>query len=102
MFIVLISLYLINLLSYNNIEENFSTNINNLCNIVKDRLNDVIKQKSNKCIKDETKINRDQMNDAIDCYNFTGNEIVSINNVDSWCDLNSTDIDIINKAVENI
>ena len=65
-------------------------------------MNEVVKKTSSKCIKDPNKDSKQQINDAIDCYNFTGNEIVSSNNVSSWCDLNSVDIDIINKAIEKI
>lgn len=86
----------------NIINESFTEKINNLCTIVKDNLNEVVKKKSSKCIKDANKDSKQQINDAIDCYNFTGNEIVSSNNVSSWCDLNSVDIDIINKAIEKI
>ena len=100
---IIIILIIINLINnYNVINEPFTEKINNLCNIVKDNLNDVVKKTSSKCIKDPNKDSKQQINDAIDCYNFTGNEIVSSNNVSSWCDLNSVDIDIINKAIEKI
>jgi hypothetical protein len=101
--IVLIIIYFINKVNYNcTIKESFSENVNNLCNIVKNNFNNVISKTSSKCIKDETKESKQQINDGIDCYNFTGNEIVTKNNVSSWCDLNSVDIDIINKAIEKI
>lgn len=100
---IIIILIIINLINnYNVINEPFAEKINNLCNIVKDNLNEVVKNTSSKCIKDPNKYSKQQINDAIDCYNFTGNEIVSSNNVSSWCDLNSIDIDIINKAIEKI
>jgi hypothetical protein len=100
---IIIILIIINLINnYNVINEPFTEKINNLCNIVKDNLNEVVKKTSSKCIKDPNKDSKQQINDAIDCYNFTGNEIVSSNNVSSWCDLNSVDIDIINKAIEKI
>jgi hypothetical protein len=86
----------------NIINEPFTEKINNLCTIVKDNFNEVVKKTSSKCIKNPNQDSKQQINDAIDCYNFTGNEIVSSNNVSSWCDLNSVDIDIINKAIEKI
>jgi hypothetical protein len=76
--------------------------LSNLCDIVKDNLNNVVRKTTTKCVKDVNKESKQQINDAIDCYNFTGNEIVTKNNVSSWCDLNSVDIDIINKAIEKI
>jgi len=117
--IVLTIIYFINKVNYNSsVKETFSENVketlsksikeplsesvSNLCNIIKDNLNTVISKKNTKCIKDVKKDSKDQINDAIDCYNFTGNEIVTTNNVSSWCDLNSVDIDIINKAIEKI
>lgn len=101
--IILTIIYFIHYVNYKfNIKEPFTDSVNNLCNIVKDKLNDVISKTSTKCVKDEKKDSRQQINDAVDCYNFTGNEIVSSNNVSSWCDLNSVDIDIINKAIEKI
>lgn len=106
LFFIIIILTIIYLINYFNnkchVKESFTEKVTNLCNIVKDRLTDVINKKSTKCIKDENKDSKQQINDAIDCYNFTGNEIVSTNNVSSWCDLNSVDIDIINKAIEKI
>lgn len=103
--IVLTIVYFINYVNYNfSINEPFdvSVSISNLCNIVKNNLNNVINKTKTKCIKDVQKESKQQINDAIDCYNFTGNEIVTTNNVSSWCDLNSVDIDIINKAIEKI
>lgn len=99
--IVLTTIYFVNYISYDSIiKEAFSEN--NLCNIVKNNFNNVINNSSIKCIKDEKKESKQQINNGIDCYNFTGNEIVTKNNVSSWCDLNSVDIDIINKAIEKI
>jgi hypothetical protein len=100
--IILIILYFVDKINYYNIKEPFTESVSNLCNIVKDRLTDVVSKTSSKCNKDEKKESRQLINDAVDCYNFTGNEIVSTNNVSSWCDLNSVDIDIINKAIEKI
>lgn len=101
--IILTIIYFIHYVNYKfNIKEPFTDSVSNLCNIVKDKLNEVVSKTSTKCVKDENKESRQQINDAIDCYNFTGNEIVSTNNVSSWCDLNSVDIDIINKAIEKI
>jgi hypothetical protein len=118
--IILIIIYFINKVNYNctvsywadyrdrlyndgcTIKESFTDNVNNLCNIVKDNFKTVLGKTAEKCIKDEKKESKQQINDGIDCYNFTGNEIVSKNNVSSWCDLNSVDIDIINKAIEKI
>jgi c-di-AMP phosphodiesterase-like protein len=117
--IVLTIIYFINKVNYNRsvdepflgsvketfsktIKEPFSESVGNLCNIIKDNLANVVSKTSTKCIKDVKKDSKDQINDAIDCYNFTGNEIVTTNNVSSWCDLNSVDIDIINKAIEKI
>ena len=103
--IVLTIVYFINYVNYNfSINEPFdvSVSVSNLCNIVKNNLNNVINKTKTKCIKDVQKESKQQINDAIDCYNFTGNEIVTTNNVSSWCDLNSVDIDIINKAIEKI
>jgi hypothetical protein len=99
--IVLTIIYFVNYISYDSlIKEAFSEN--NLCNIVKNNFNNVINNSSIKCIKDEKKESKQQINNGIDCYNFTGNEIVTKNNVSSWCDLNSVDIDIIDKAIEKI
>ena len=101
--IILTIIYFIYFINYNcSIKEPFVEGVNNLCNIVKDNLNNVVSKTTTKCIKDENKEPKQQINDGIDCYNFTGNEIVSKNNVSSWCDLNSVDIDIINKAIEKI
>lgn len=101
--IVLTIVYFINYVNYNfSINEPFNVSVSNLCNIVKNNLNNVINKTKTKCIKDVQKESKQQINDAIDCYNFTGNEIVTTNNVSSWCDLNSVDIDIINKAIEKI
>jgi hypothetical protein len=104
--IVLTILYFINKVNYNcTIKESFTesvSNLSNLCNIVKDNLNNIVSKTATKCIKDEKKESKQQINDGIDCYNFIGNEIVTKNNVSSWCDLNSVDIDIINKAIEKI
>lgn len=101
--IVLTIVYFINYVNYNfSINEPFDVSVSNLCNIVKNNLNNVINKTKTKCIKDVQKESKQQINDAIDCYNFTGNEIVTTNNVSSWCDLNSVDIDIINKAIEKI
>jgi c-di-AMP phosphodiesterase-like protein len=117
--IVLTIIYFINKVNYNSsvketfsdnvketfsksIKEPFSESVSNLCNIIKDNLNNVVSKKNTKCIKDVKKGSKEQINDAMDCYNFTGNEIVTTNNVSSWCDLNSVDIDIINKAIEKI
>jgi len=100
--IILVILYFINKVNYLKINEPFTQTVSNLCNIVKDRLTDVVSKTSSKCVKDEKKESRQLINEAVDCYNFTGNEIVSTNNVSSWCDLNSVDIDIINKAIEKI
>lgn len=100
---IIIILILINFIhKYNIINEPFTDKISNLCNIVKNNFNEVVNKTSSKCIKDTNKDSKQQINNAIDCYNFTGNEIVSSNNVSSWCDLNSVDIDIINKAIEKI
>lgn len=100
---IIIILIIINFIKkYNIINESFTDKISNLCNIVKNNLNEVVNKTSSKCTKDTNKDSKQQINDAIDCYNFTGNEIVSSNNVSSWCDLNSVDIDIINKAIEKI
>ena len=110
--IVLIIIYFINKVNNNStarlykdgctIKESFTENVSNLCNIVKDNLNNVLTKTAKKCIKDKNKESKQQINDGIDCYNFTGNEIVTKNNISSWCDLNSVDIDIINKAIEKI
>jgi hypothetical protein len=105
--IILIIIYFINYINYRcNINEPFIGSVSNLCNIVKDKFNDVVNKTSSKCPKDEDKFkekeSRQHINDAVDCYNFTGNEIVSSNNVSSWCDLNSVDIDIINNAIKTI
>lgn len=101
--IVLTIIYFINYINYNfSINEPFSNSLSNLCDIVKDNLNNVVRKTTTKCVKDVNKESKQQINDAIDCYNFTGNEIVTKNNVSSWCDLNSVDIDIINKAIEKI
>jgi hypothetical protein len=100
---IIIILIIINLINNYNINvEPFTEKISNLCNIVKDNFNETVKKTSSKCIKDINKDSKHQINDAIDCYNFTGNEIVSSNNVSSWCDLNPVDIDIIDKAIEKI
>jgi hypothetical protein len=100
---IIIILIIINFIKkYNIINESFTDKISNLCNIVKNNFNEVVKKTSSKCIKDTNKDSKQQINDAVDCYNFTGNEIVSSNNVSSWCDLNSVDIDIIDKAIEKI
>jgi hypothetical protein len=100
---VIIILIIINFIKkYNIINESFTDKISNLCNIVKNNFNEVVNKTSSKCIKDTNKDSKQQINDAVDCYNFTGNEIVSSNNVSSWCDLNSVDIDIIDKAIEKI
>ena len=100
---IIIILIIINFIKkYNIINESFTDKISNLCNIVKNNFNKVVNKTSSKCIKDTNKDSKQQINDAIDCYNFTGNEIVSSNNVSSWCDLNSVDIDIIDKAIEKI
>jgi hypothetical protein len=99
--IVFIVIYFINYICFDyGIKEAFLKN--NLCNIVKDNFNNIINKTSVKCIKDENKDSKQQINNGIDCYNFTGNEIVAKNNVSSWCDLNSIDIDIIDKAIEQI
>lgn len=99
--IVFIVIYFINYICFDyGIKEAFLKN--NLCNIVKDNFNNIINKTSVKCIKDENKESKQQINNGIDCYNFTGNEIVTKNNVSSWCDLNSIDIDIIDKAIEQI
>jgi hypothetical protein len=102
--IVLTIIYFINYINYNNcsIKEPFTESVSNLCHIVTDNLKNVVNKITTKCIKDENKETKQQINDGIDCYNFTGNEIVTKNNVSSWCDLNSVDIDIINKAIEKI
>jgi len=103
LYIIIILIVIILIKNYNNnINESFTQKISNLCNIVKDNFNDAVKKTSTKCIKDPNKDSKQQINDAIDCYNFTGNEIVSTNNVSSWCDLNSVDIAIIDKAIEKI
>jgi hypothetical protein len=100
---IIIILIIINFIKkYNIINESFTDKISNLCNIVKNNFNEVVNKTSSKCIKDTNKDSKQQINDAVDCYNFTGNEIVSSNNVSSWCDLNSVDIDIIDKAIEKI
>ena len=99
--IVFIVIYFVNYICFDyGIKESFLKN--NLCNIVKDNFNNIINKTSVKCIKDENKESKQQINNGIDCYNFTGNEIVAKNNVSSWCDLNSIDIDIIDKAIEQI
>jgi hypothetical protein len=99
--IVFIVIYFVNYICFDyGIKEAFLKN--NLCNIVKDNFNNIINKTSVKCIKDENKDSKQQINNGIDCYNFTGNEIVAKNNVSSWCDLNSIDIDIIDKAIEQI
>lgn len=99
--IVFIVIYFVNYICFDyGIKEAFLKN--NLCNIVKDNFNNIINKTSVKCIKDENKESKQQINNGIDCYNFTGNEIVAKNNVSSWCDLNSIDIDIIDKAIEQI
>lgn len=109
MIIILIIIYIINNINCrNNINEPFTNSVTNLCNIVKDNLSNIISKTSSKCPKDEDKFKengqeaRQQINNAIDCYNYTGNEIVSSNNVSSWCNLNSVDIDIINNAIKTI
>ena len=99
--IVLTTIYFVNYISYDSgIKETFLES--NLCNIVKDNLNNITNNTKTKCIKDENKEYKQEINNGIDCYNFTGNEIVTKNNVSSWCDLNSVDIDIIDKAIEKI
>ena len=78
--------------------------LKNKCINLKDNLVSIINQKSNKCEKnyDDNKNTKEQINNNFDCYNLSGNEIVANNNINSWCDLNSIDIDIINKATEKI
>jgi c-di-AMP phosphodiesterase-like protein len=100
--IVILIIYFINKVNTNNISESFTNSVSDLCNIVKNRLTDVVSKTTSKCVKDEKKESRQLINDAVDCYNFSGNEIVTTNNASSWCDLNSVDIDIINKAIEKI
>jgi hypothetical protein len=101
--IVFTIIYLINYINFDyKLKESFSTSTNNLCKIVKDNFNNIINNTTIKCIKDENKDSKQQINNGIDCYNFTGNEIVTKNNVSSWCDLNSIDIDIIDKAIKQI
>jgi hypothetical protein len=99
--IVITILFIVNYITYDcGIKERFQES--NLCNIVKDNLNNIISNNKIKCIKDENKDSKQEINNGIDCYNYTGNEIVTKNNISSWCDLNSIDIDIIDKAIENI
>ena len=101
--IVLSIIYFVNYISYNfncGIKEAFLEN--NLCNIVKDNFNNITNNAKKKCIKDENKDSKQEINNGIDCYNFTGNEIIAKNNISSWCDLNSVDIDIIDKAIKQI
>jgi hypothetical protein len=103
--IIIIIIYIINIINNNNDIELFSNNnINYMCDMVKNRYNDLINKKSEKCIKDFEKIkeNRVDINDGIDCYNYVSNEIVTNNNIDSWCNLNDTDNDIINNAIKNL
>ncbi len=101
--IILTIIYSINYINfYCSMKEPFTQSVSNLCNIVKDNLSNVVSKTTKKCIKDENKESKQQINDGVDCYNFTGNEIVTKNNILSWCDLNSVDIDIINKAIEKI
>jgi len=101
--IVFTIIYFINCNNFDyRIKEAFSTSTNNLCKIVKDNFNNIISNTTIKCIKDENKDSKQQINNGIDCYNFTGNEIVTKNNISSWCDLNSIDIDIIDKAIKQI
>lgn len=102
MFIVIILIIIY--ISKNNDVELFTNNVSNICNNVKNRLEDLIGKKSKKCIKNYESIeeNKKTINDGIDCYNFVGNEIVTNNNIDSWCNLNDVDADIINKAIEKL
>ena len=101
--IVFIIIYIINNINFDyRLKESFSNSTNNLCKIVKDNFNNIINNTTTKCIKDENKDSKQQINNGIDCYNFTGNEIVTKNNVSSWCDLNSIDNDIIDKAIKQI
>jgi hypothetical protein len=105
--IVLSIIYFVNYISYYfncGIKEAFLERFqeSNLCNIVKDNFNNITNNVKKKCIKDENKESKQEINNGIDCYNFTGNEIVAKNNVSSWCDLNSVDIDIIDKAIKKI
>lgn len=102
MFIVII-LVIIHI-SKNNDVELFTNNVSGICNNVKNRLKDLISKNSKKCIKNYEVIeeNKKTINDGVDCYNFVGNEIVTNNNIDSWCNLNDIDADIINKAIEKL
>ena len=103
--IVITILFVVNYITYDcGIKEAFQERFqeSSLCNIVKDNLNNIISNNKIKCIKDENKDSKQEINNGIDCYNYTGNEIVTKNNISSWCDLNSIDIDIIDKAIEQI
>jgi len=84
--IVLSIIYFANYISYNfncGIKEAFLERFqeSNLCNIVKDNFNNITNNAKKKCIKDENKESKQEINNGIDCYNFTGNEIVAKNNV---------------------
>jgi hypothetical protein len=102
--IFIIIMLVIIYISKNNDVELFTNNVSDICNNVKNRLKDLISKNSKKCIKNYEAIeeNKKTINDGIDCYNFVGNEIVTNNNIDSWCNLNDIDADIINKAIEKL
>jgi hypothetical protein len=74
-----------------------------MCTLLTGRLGEVKRIKEDKCKKLDISENpRASINAATECYNFAGQEIVTGMDTTSWCDLNDSDIKIIDEAAKKL
>lgn len=85
------------------LSENFSTtDKKEMCKLKKLEQKKVKFLENEKCKLKDNNDNRDQINNANECYNFVGKDITVNRDTDSWCDLDTVDMDIINQITSEL
>ncbi len=79
-----------------------------MCNASKNYYENVVVQKDEECNKmlidkqNTQNDSRNSINNALSCYNYVGNEIVTTQDVDSWCKLSETDLSVIDEVASKL
>ena len=73
-----------------------------MCKLKKSENKKVKFIENEKCKSTNLDNNREQINNASDCYNFVGKDIIVNRDTDSWCDLDDSDLEIINKITNDL
>lgn len=73
----------------------------NQCKMLKERQQEVKSVANQKCVIDDPS-SRGNINQRSECYNLVGNDIVSDMDTNSWCQLDASDMAIIDAATMNM